>query len=604
MTNLHRLTLTGAVIAVSLLLFAGGLLVSAAMMAPWPADRSADVRPLADTPTATASPSATPSPTGTPTPRSQECPLLTTGPTIDGAVGEWGAFPALALNRDTADFIERLPAPDPTNLSGTVWCGWQSDSLIFAAEVNDDVLVRDSAQIWNDDGTEFGLDMRRDGWFWTTDDHQFTVATDGTLTDYGTVPVITATVAVRRFTGKWSLELQVPITTLGVSALSLGQEISFTVAFNDDDNGGDRDNQMVWAGRTTIGNSAGFGKLVLAPGLSVTPTPTATPTGGPTPTATPTASSSPTATPTASSTPTATETATSTGTPTLTPTPSVTPTPSATPTTATGSVTGVAYHDLNGNNWLDDGETGLPGAVIVLRQDGSEVYMTTSGADGTFWFLNINPGQYTLSEKIPPAGYLLSPTTFQLYVTPGVAFTGINLSHQLAPTQTPTATASPTATATATATATSTPTATVTSTPTATPTPTATDTPTPTPTVTWTPTPTATATSAFGAIVGVIWFDIDGDGMSEAGEPGLPRVTVKLLYDGIVIDQTATVGDGSFSFPSVLPGLYRVIETQPGWVRYSSTPDEVGVEVIAGQQATVNFGDWNGLAAYLPVILH
>jgi hypothetical protein len=92
--------------------------------------------------------------------------------------------------------------------------------------------------------------------------------------------------------------------------------------------------------------------------------------------------------------------------------------------------------------------------------------------------------------------------------------------------------------------------------------------------------------------------------MSEAGEPGLPRVTVKLLYDGIVIDQTATVGDGSFSFPSVLPGLYRVIETQPGWVRYSSTPDEVGVEVIAGQQATVNFGDWNGLAAYLPVILH
>ena len=150
-------------------------------------------------------------------------------------------------------------------------------------------------------------------------------------------------------------------------------------------------------------------------------------------------------------------------------------------------------------------------------------------------------------------------------------------------------TATPTATATATATATSTPTAT----------PTATSTPTPTAT----PTPTPTLTPTHGQVGGVAWFDANGDGLRTAGEPGLNRVTIRLLKQGRGFDQTLTESDGAYLFPQLLPGSYAVHEVQPGWLRWSTTPNEVPVTVVNGQEAIANFGDWNGRPTWLPLIL-
>ncbi|MFO0802292.1 MAG: SdrD B-like domain-containing protein [Gemmataceae bacterium] len=64
-----------------------------------------------------------------------------------------------------------------------------------------------------------------------------------------------------------------------------------------------------------------------------------------------------------------------------------------------------------------------------------------------------------------------------------------------------------------------------------------------------------------------VWNDLNGNGRQDAGEPGLPGVTVELLAGGTVIDVTTTDGSGRYSFPSLaessLFGLYQVRVTAP-----------------------------------------
>ena len=167
------------------------------------------------------------------------------------------------------------------------------------------------------------------------------------------------------------------------------------------------------------------------------------------------------------------------------------------------------------------------------------------------------------------------------------------------PTPTPTMIPTPTATGTPpawTPTATPTPTATRTETPTTTPT--ATATPTETPTATPTPTPCYPST-----IRGVVWFDKDGDGIREAGEPGLSRAAVELYTgSGELVAIKVTRPDGSYDFGQLPAGTTYVVQEFCPWMRYSSTPDQVTVHLEECQQATVNFGDWNGLPIWLPLL--
>jgi len=119
------------------------------------------------------------------------------------------------------------------------------------------------------------------------------------------------------------------------------------------------------------------------------------------------------------------------------------------------------------------------------------------------------------------------------------------------PTWTPSAT--PTHTPTATATATQTPTFTPTRTPTFTPTPTR------TPTATATATSSPTPTPAPAAIGDWVWYDLDSDGIQDAGEPGAPGVTARLLdAAGNVLAATTTDAGGSYEFGGLAPGDYRI----------------------------------------------
>ncbi len=175
------------------------------------------------------------------------------------------------------------------------------------------------------------------------------------------------------------------------------------------------------------------------------------------------------------------------------------------------------------------------------------------------------------------------------------------------PTLTPTATATPSVTSAPTSTATEVPSATPTpistATPTATPTPTATATPTATPTSTATATPTATPTPPCCGVFGHVWFDSDGDGRRAGTEFGLVGVQIRLVKAGVTIAQATTDSTGYYGFPWVAAGEYVVREVHPTWVRFSSTSDAVPVTLVVGSVAVVDFGDWDGLPTWLPLVL-
>ena len=70
-----------------------------------------------------------------------------------------------------------------------------------------------------------------------------------------------------------------------------------------------------------------------------------------------------------------------------------------------------------------------------------------------------------------------------------------------------------------------------------------------------------------------VWNDADGDGVQDAGEPGITGVTVELLDStGNVIATTITAGDGIYTFANLRAGTYtragrRLDRCRPAWLR-------------------------------------
>jgi cell division septation protein DedD len=169
------------------------------------------------------------------------------------------------------------------------------------------------------------------------DTHQYTVNSDGRVTDFGVpgAPIPVEAMALE-VPGGWNVEMRIPATHLfGTNMpLTAGKTIAFDLGLHDDDDGGNWDSHMIWAGDSTNSQAGGLLRLdsIIAPTPAPTQTPTATPTATatPSPTATPTATATPT--PSSTTTPTRTATATATPTATATSTPTDAPTATATPT--------------------------------------------------------------------------------------------------------------------------------------------------------------------------------------------------------------------------------------------------------------------------------
>ncbi len=103
-------------------------------------------------------------------------------------------------------------------------------------------------------------------------------------------------------------------------------------------------------------------------------------------------------------------------------------------------------------------------------------------------------------------------------------------------------------------------------------------------------------------ISGVKWHDLNGDGVMDAGEPGLEGWTITAWRDangdGLIGGDessftTTTNVDGEYAFPTLAPGFYRVAETlEPGWVQTGPLAGVWQGELTTdGSIEDVNFGN-------------
>jgi uncharacterized repeat protein (TIGR01451 family) len=101
-----------------------------------------------------------------------------------------------------------------------------------------------------------------------------------------------------------------------------------------------------------------------------------------------------------------------------------------------------------------------------------------------------------------------------------------------------------------------------------------------------------------GSISGIVFDDADGDGIRDAGEPGLGGVTVSITSDGPdgipntgdEVDETVVTNpDGSYTVTSLPPGDYSVEATTPdGTEATTSNPEEI--ELGANESESVQTG--------------
>ena len=82
-----------------------------------------------------------------------------------------------------------------------------------------------------------------------------------------------------------------------------------------------------------------------------------------------------------------------------------------------------------------------------------------------------------------------------------------------------------------------------------------------------------------------VWADIDGDGVQDEGEPGIPGVTVTLKdSDGNVVASTTTDNNGNYLFEDIPAGSYTVVFTSPDNV-YEFTTANAGSNDTADSDA-------------------
>jgi protocatechuate 3,4-dioxygenase beta subunit len=311
------------------------------------------------------------------------------------------------------------------------------------------------------------------------------------------------------------------------------------------------------------------------------------------------------------------------------------------------AIVGAVYEDLDGDRSQDAGEDGIEGVTVrLLDGNGDEVATTTTAADGSYQFVGLSPGDYTV-EEVDPSGYA-STTPNAVEVTLPAGEVGIVNFGDLPPgasalvldafaycendipyvnySVTPVGISPESVTirwdnATFTETLTEQPlvnaallwpgAAVVDGVGVAWPGWEIVDgawvedptdlrrgpldftvivNPEQTVTLTY---PPATPECAAGPsqISGRVYEDDDGSTTQDAGEPGIAGVTIELLDSGgNVVATTQTDGSGFYSFTGIDPGSYTVREVDPGGYA-STTGNEVPVTLAVDSFPVADFGD-------------
>jgi protocatechuate 3,4-dioxygenase beta subunit len=98
-----------------------------------------------------------------------------------------------------------------------------------------------------------------------------------------------------------------------------------------------------------------------------------------------------------------------------------------------------------------------------------------------------------------------------------------------------------------------------------------------------------------GGLGDFVWNDKNGNGIQDAGEPGIANAPVILTYpDNVTVVTTNTDANGSYSFTNLAPGNYKVQFTTPdGWVPTKSN---------TGSDDTKDSDPAGGIVTNVPVV--
>jgi uncharacterized repeat protein (TIGR01451 family) len=107
---------------------------------------------------------------------------------------------------------------------------------------------------------------------------------------------------------------------------------------------------------------------------------------------------------------------------------------------------------------------------------------------------------------------------------------------------------------------------------------------------------TAIGVPGAATVYGTVYEDVNGNGVQDTGELGLAGVTLTL--DGT--SSTTSDQDGGYYFVVSTSGVHRVVESTPAGY-FSTTPDEVHVNVVLGNSYPVNFGDAANDSAFVTI---
>ena len=84
--------------------------------------------------------------------------------------------------------------------------------------------------------------------------------------------------------------------------------------------------------------------------------------------------------------------------------------------------------------------------------------------------------------------------------------------------------------------------------------------------------------------------DVNGNGVQDSEDTGVEGVTIQLLKDGVVVQETTTGPNGFYSFTVCDPGTYTVQEVVPtGWIQTGPIGGQSTFTAVSGQDQTANF---------------
>lgn len=165
---------------------------------------------------------------------------------IDGSLEEWKDQTTFALNQE-----EQVQIPDwngVEDLGGTGYISWDENNVYIGLEMTDDKHVQQNTggDIWQGDSMQFAFStIDSDGKATGTNEIGVALDQDGSMANWRWVApqgidmgeVILLDQAISRSGNKTVYEVAVPWAELGISEVSTGMHLKFSLLCNDNDDG-------------------------------------------------------------------------------------------------------------------------------------------------------------------------------------------------------------------------------------------------------------------------------------------------------------------------------------------------------------------------------